>query len=109
LGAIYLDGGYQACRKVILEMFEPAIRNLPDVEQLKDAKTRLQEHLQARGRPLPEYALVNESGADHAKQFTVRCVLPDDGEQAEATGNSLRKAEQAAAAMIQGRLSKGRE
>jgi dsRNA-specific ribonuclease len=52
---------------------------------------------------------VNESGADHAKQFTVRCVLPDDGEQAEATGNSLRKAEQAAAAMIQGRLSKGRE
>lgn len=97
IGAVYLDGGFEACRKVILILFEPSIAALPDVERLKDAKTRLQEFLQGRGRPLPRYTIIEERGADHAKEFTVCCSLADGDESAEARGSSLRKAEQSAA------------
>ena len=100
LGAIFIDGGYVACRDVILSLFDPLIADLPDVEDLKDPKTRLQEWLQARGRSLPEYALVAEEGADHAKTFRVSCRLADDGTMVEQQGRSRRKAEQAAAAEI---------
>ena len=100
LGAIYLDGGYAACEGVIRAVFEPVIADLPDAESLKDPKTRLQEYMQAHGRPLPEYQLVGEKGADHAKQFEVSCRLPDSGREASATGASRRKAEQAAAASL---------
>ncbi len=100
LGAIFIDGGFDACRAVVLRLFDPLIAALPAPEELKDAKTRLQEWLQARGRPLPEYTLVRESGADHAKQFYVSCRVTDDGTQAEMTGRSRRKAEQAAAGKV---------
>ena len=97
LGAIFVDGGYDACRKVIIDLFDPLIENLPDIEELKDSKTRLQEWLQAQGRPLPQYSLQREEGADHAKKFYVTCLLTDDGTILEESGNSRRKAEQAAA------------
>ena len=97
LGAIFLDGGYSACRQVIAALCDPLIRNLPSAEELKDAKTRLQEWLQSRGRPLPVYELERREGADHASKFYVRCHLPDDRLQVLASGNSRRKAEQAAA------------
>ena len=100
LGAIFLDGGFEACRDVVLGLFDPLIAALPAAEELKDAKTRLQEWLQARGRPLPEYSLAREEGADHAKQFFVICRLTDDGTVAEERGRSRRKAEQAAAARV---------
>jgi ribonuclease-3 len=100
LGAIFIDGGYESCRQVVLGLFDPLIAALPPPEELKDAKTRLQEWLQARGRPLPEYSLQREEGADHAKRFFVACRLTDDGTQAEETGRSRRKAEQAAAARV---------
>lgn len=100
IGAIFLDGGFEACRAEVLRFFDPLILDLPDIEALKDAKTRLQEWLQARGRPLPEYSLVREEGADHAKEFFVACRLPDDRTQAEDSGSSRRKAEQAAAAKM---------
>lgn len=104
LGAIFIDGGYPACRKVIVDLFDPLIENLPEIEELKDAKTRLQEWLQARGRPLPDYSLLREEGADHAKKFHVSCRLPDDGTVMEASGTSRRKAEQAAATEVLGLL-----
>ena len=97
IGAIFLDGGYSACQAEILRLFDPLIESLPDVEELKDAKTRLQEWLQARGRPLPEYLLMREEGADHAKKFHIQCKIPDDSNSMEAVGDSRRKAEQAAA------------
>jgi len=100
IGAIFLDGGYAACEAEILRLFDPLIENLPDVEELKDAKTRLQEWLQARGRPLPEYHLLREEGADHAKKFHVQCRISDDLNSVEAVGDSRRKAEQAAAAKV---------
>ena len=97
LGAILLDGGFDACRQVIMRLIHPLIQSMPAAEQLKDSKTRLQEWLQARGRPLPEYRLLDEQGADHAKQFTVECRLVDSGDSATARGSSQRKAQQAAA------------
>lgn len=97
IGAIYLDGGYFACRDVITSLCDPLIRSLPSVEELKDHKTRLQEWLQSRGHALPEYELVREEGADHAKTFHVMCRLPPLGLEVVATGDSRRKAEQAAA------------
>jgi ribonuclease-3 len=100
LGAIFLDGGYDACRGVIIEIFDPLIENLPSTEDLKDPKTRLQEWLQGRARPLPEYELAGEEGADHAKKFHVNCTLPDDQTVVQATGDSRRKAEQAAARQL---------
>ena len=98
LGAIYIDGGFDACRDVILGFFDPLIDELPRADQLKDAKTRLQEWLQARGRPLPVYTLLHEDGADHSKTFYVSCRLPDNGEESHPSGDSRRKGEQAAAA-----------
>jgi len=97
LGAIFLDGGYPACHEVILELFDPMIRDLPSPEELKDAKTRLQELLQAQGRPLPVYQLERQEGADHARNFHVLCFLSDESLQVRAEGNSRRKAEQQAA------------
>jgi ribonuclease-3 len=100
LGAVFIDGGYDACRRVITVLFDPLIDSLPDAEELKDAKTRLQEWLQARGRPLPRYELKGEEGADHAKKFHVSCELEDDGTLMEASGSSRRKAEQGAAGLM---------
>jgi len=107
LGAVFIDGGYDACRTVVLGLFDPLIEQLPDAEALKDAKTRLQEWLQARGRPLPNYRLEREAGADHAKKFFVSCRLADDDTAVEAEGSSRRKAEQAAAALLLDRLQGG--
>ena len=104
-GAIYLDGGYEACRAVIREVCDEVIENLPDAETLKDPKTRLQEWMQARARPLPEYQLLREEGAEHAKRFIIRARLPDSGDEMEAAGASRRKAEQAAADLLFKRLS----
>ena len=100
LGALFIDAGYGVTRELVLRLFDPLIEALPPAEELKDAKTRLQEWLQARGRPLPEYRLEREEGADHAKQFHVTCRLADDGSEVLASGRSRRKAEQAAASAM---------
>ena len=105
-GAIFLDGGFDACRKVIEQLCDPLILSLPSAEDLKDPKTRLQEWLQARGKPLPVYELDREEGADHAKSFYVSCTLEDPGLHLVASGKSRRKAEQAAADEMLGQLQK---
>lgn len=104
-GAIYIDGGFEAAERVIREVCDSVIEGLPDAEVLKDPKTRLQEWMQARARPLPEYELLREVGAEHAKQFVIRARSPDSGDEAEASGSSRRKAEQAAAALLLGQLT----
>jgi len=98
-GAILLDGGFAACQTVISNLFEPLIEALPAADTLKDAKTRLQEWMQARGRALPIYRLVREDGADHAKNFQVDCQLDGDTRVMTAVACNRRQAEQAAAAL----------
>lgn len=101
IAALYLDGGFDTCRDVVLTWFEPLLAALPPLHQVgKDAKTRLQEWLQARQQPLPVYDLVGESGDDHDKTFQVSCVLSESGRMTQGSGSSRRIAEQAAAAAM---------
>ena len=100
VAAIYLDSGFEACRAAVLPWFEESLAALPVGKPGKDAKTRLQEWLQGRQRPLPAYELVSESGDDHAKTFTVSCTIIDPTLTAEGEGSSRRNAEQAAAAAL---------
>lgn len=99
IAAIYLDAGFDACRQAVLPWFEASIAALPATGKPdKDPKTRLQEWLQARQKPLPHYELISESGDDHAKHFHVRCTLVDPTLASEGEGTSRRIAEQQAAA-----------
>jgi ribonuclease-3 len=100
VAAIYLDAGFEACRGVVRPWFEPLIDGLQPGRIGKDAKTRLQEWLQARQWHLPHYELLSETGEDHAKTFRVRCVLAERGISAEGEAGSRRAAEQLAAAAV---------
>lgn len=104
VAAIYLDAGFETCRSVVLPWFETPLSALPVGRPEKDAKTRLQEWLQARQRPLPAYELICESGDDHAKSFLVRCLTLDPPLMAEGEGTSRRNAEQVAAAAVMEQL-----
>lgn len=97
IAAIYLDAGFETCRSVVLPWFAEAVEAVPATKVGKDAKTRLQEWLQARQFPLPGYELLSESGEEHAKQFLVRCTLAEPVLAAEGIGGSRRAAEQQAA------------
>jgi len=105
IGAIFLDGGYASCQTEILRLFDPLIENLPDVEELKDAKTRLQEWLQARKLSLPIYDLVSVTGKDHRQKFVVSCTVNELSQTTEGDSTSRRKAEQRAASAMLGMLS----
>ena len=97
VGAIYLDAGFEACRARVLPWFETSMAAVPVGKPEKDPKTRLQEWLQARQRPLPVYALVAEGGDDHARVFRVSCSLAEPALATEGEGSSRRAAEQQAA------------
>jgi ribonuclease-3 len=103
-GALYLDGGIEAVRERIGPLFEPRIAMLPEPSTLKDAKTRLQEHLQASGRPLPVYTVKSTSGEPHAQIFLVACSIPHLQIETEGEGPSRRRAEQVAAQAALNRL-----
>ena len=96
-GALYLDGGLDIVRSRVGPMFEPRIAALPEPSTLKDAKTRLQEHLQANGHSLPVYAVKRTTGEPHAQVFLVTCMVPHANVETEGEGPSRRRAEQVAA------------
>jgi ribonuclease III len=96
-GALYLDGGLETVRSRVGPMFEPRIAGLPEPSTLKDAKTRLQEHLQANGHSLPVYAVKRTTGEPHAQVFLVTCMVPHAGVETQGEGPSRRRAEQVAA------------
>lgn len=96
-GAIYIDGGFDACEKAIRHVCGPYIALLPDADELKDPKTRLQEWLQGKGYALPEYTLLSDDGPPHKKQFVVEYIGEAAGIRVTGKGGSRRKAEQAAA------------
>jgi ribonuclease-3 len=100
VAAIYLDAGFEACRERVLTWIEPLLVELPRGGPEKDPKTRLQEWLQARQLPLPEYRLVATRGEDHDKLFDIECVLGQPALQQSAEGASRRQAEQSAASLI---------
>ena len=99
-GAVYLDAGLDAAQRVIFQLFAERMAHMPQADDLKDSKTRLQEHLQSRGLPLPAYAVVRTEGEIHAQTFWVQCEVSALGVQATGQGLSRRRAEQQAAAAV---------
>jgi len=96
-GAMFLDGGLAAVQASIARLFAPRIAALPAPEALKDAKTRLQEYLQARSLTVPRYEILGVEGEDHAQMFEVSCEVPELGRRVQGRGSSRRRAEQQAA------------
>ncbi len=106
-GAILLDSDVEACRSVVLTWFGERLQQLTTQAAEKDAKTQLQEYLQGRRCPLPEYDLLGVLGEDHQQQFHVACRLSKPVLVVEGAGSSRRKAEQAAARIALERLQSG--
>ena len=94
-GAIFVDAGYDAARQAVLAAFGPRLELLDPERAAKDAKTELQEMLQAAHRSLPLYRVTAVQGAAHRQSFEVECVV--DEISARGTGSSRQKAEQEAA------------
>jgi ribonuclease III len=97
LGAVYCDSGFDACRQLVLRLFKYKLDNIPDIDSLKDAKTRLQELLQSRRYDRPEYEVVEVTGKAHAQNFKVECRMQNPACVTVGEGRSRRKAEQLAA------------
>ena len=105
-GAVFLDGGYEAVRGVVRSTFGESLQAVDPGEPAKDAKTRLQELLQARRQKLPEYHVVAAVGAAHKQVFEVECAAAGLGLRACGSGRSRRQAEQQAAANLLVQLEK---
>lgn len=97
IGALLLDSDVEQCRDCVLSLFGTRLQALVVGADNKDAKTRLQEHLQGRNRPLPEYILIDVQGEAHDQQFQVSCRLREPSLEVKGCGSSRRRAEQEAA------------
>jgi ribonuclease-3 len=104
-GAVLIDGGYDATRKAVLAAFGARLEGLDADHAAKDAKTELQERLQAAHRALPVYRVVSVQGAAHRQSFEVECAVEELGMSAKGSGSSRQKAEQDAARALLSRLS----
>jgi ribonuclease III len=94
VAALYLDGGFEAAHRFVRADFARDVEAAD--EELEDAKSRLQELLQAQGRPVPRYGVVEEEGPSHRRRFRVECRL-DDGTVTSGEGYSKKAAQQEAA------------
>jgi ribonuclease-3 len=97
IGAVFLDGGFAAAQGFTLRIFAGLLQEVDPRVAGKDAKTLLQELLQARHLPLPQYTVVNTAGEAHEQSFQVECRIPDLDIVTLGEGASRRAAEQAAA------------
>lgn len=97
-GAILIDGGFDAAYQAIERVYAAELAGADPQVLGKDPKTRLQEWLQARKLPVPEYAIVSVQGEAHLQTFEVVCRIPALNIEAEGSGMNRRAAEQAAAA-----------
>ena len=96
IGAVYLLEGMGRAADFVNELFDERLESTPSMEELKDSKTKLQEYLQARGRPLPVY----EAGEKTGGTFCVVCKVIEPGVEFSSKATSKRKAEQQAAAGV---------
>ena len=101
-GAVYLDGGFAAARNVIVTCYADVLRDVDPGALGKDPKTSLQEWLQARRWPVPDYVVTATSGEPHEQRFTVECRIQRLNIVASGEGSSRRAAEQAAAVLAGG-------
>lgn len=103
-GAIYLDAGFEVAQKIIAALYQERVDQIDPSDAGKDAKTALQEYLQARHLPVPQYSLVATRGDAHAQEFEVVCAIPAIDMEANGRGASRRGAEQQAAQFILNKL-----
>lgn len=108
-GAVYLDGGFDASRQLILRLYHEQLSSLPDVGMLKDAKTRLQELLQGQKMVLPVYEVLGVTGKSHQQTFHVQCYVDELNITTDARASSRRKAEQLAAESAIQKIQAGRK
>ena len=101
IAAVYLDGGFEAARNVILAQWGDRVDRVE--ADARDPKTALQELVQSRGEVPPSYQVVKRDGPDHAPKFTIE-VTAANGQSATAEAGSKRQAEQAAAKALLERL-----
>ncbi len=97
VGAVYLDGGFEPAGALVRRLFEPVLAQGDVQVGAKDAKTELQEWLQARRLPVPTYAIVETRGQAHRQEFVVRCTVAALQAERVGEGASRRAAEQVAA------------
>lgn len=97
--AVYLDGGLAPLREIVDRLFRQRMLDA-SIEELKDSKTRLQEHLQSSGMALPGYEVVQVIGEAHEQTFKVCCKVGDLDIERTGTGSSRRRAEQDAASQL---------
>ena len=97
IGATFLDGGYSAAQELVQRLFGEVIQTTDVANWSKDAKTELQEWLQARRLPVPTYRISATRGQAHAQTFEVECLVPALSLVESGEGRSRRVAEQEAA------------
>jgi ribonuclease-3 len=97
IGAVFLDGGFDAARRVVAVLFGAALDTIDPAVSGKDPKTLLQELLQGRRLALPQYSVVGTHGEAHEQLFEVECAIPELGIRSLGEGASRRSAEQEAA------------
>ena len=105
IGALYLDGGLEPAARLVRQLFGELITGSEADSWRKDAKTELQEWLQARRLPVPVYRIVATRGQAHAQTFQVECASPPMGLSELGEGRSRRSAEQEAARRLLMRLA----
>jgi ribonuclease III len=97
IGATFLDGGFDAAQDLVRRLFGDVIHSTETDNWSKDAKTELQEWLQARKLPVPAYRIAATRGEKHAQTFEVECLVTALGLAEQGEGRSRRAAEQEAA------------
>lgn len=97
VGAVYLDGGHLAAEALVLQLFNERINQIDPKIIDKDAKSQLQEYLQAKKMALPDYNVVLIEGEAHAQTFKIACIIDGLNISTLGEGTSRRNAEQQAA------------
>jgi ribonuclease-3 len=97
IGAVFLDGGFEPAQALVRLVFGEVIATTELDRWSKDAKTELQEWLQARKLPVPAYSITATRGQAHAQTFEVECAVAPLGLAEQGEGRSRRAAEQEAA------------
>lgn len=97
IGAVFLDGGFDAAQHVVRRLLGDLIGGTEVESWTKDAKTELQEWLQARRIAVPAYRITATRGQAHAQTFEVECAVAALGLAERGEGRSRRSAEQDAA------------
>ena len=106
LGAIYVEGGYQEAREVVLSLFREKMDTIMHSAVLSDYKTELQEKTQLLFGVLPEYRVIKQEGEEHKKMFTIEVYI--NGKKfGRGTGRSKKEAQTFAAKEALSRLLEG--